>query len=48
MSERPIILGPGEGHDFANRTSEPATAFNVFVPGGFEEPFRGWIEGDSA
>lgn len=32
----------GVTHDFANRTSEPATAFNVFVPGGFEAPFRDW------
>lgn len=34
----------GVTHDFANRTAEPATAFNVFVPGGFEAPFREWVE----
>jgi mannose-6-phosphate isomerase-like protein (cupin superfamily) len=33
----------GVMHDFANRTEEPATAFNVYVPGGFEEPFASWV-----
>jgi mannose-6-phosphate isomerase-like protein (cupin superfamily) len=34
----------GMTHDFANRTDERAAAFNVFIPGGFEAPFRGWVE----
>ena len=34
----------GVTHDFENRTHEPATAFNVFIPGGFEGPFREWVE----
>jgi mannose-6-phosphate isomerase-like protein (cupin superfamily) len=32
----------GVTHDFANRTDAPATAFNVFIPGGFEAPFAEW------
>ena len=28
-------------HDFANHTDECATAFNVFIPGGFEAVFAG-------
>ncbi len=36
----------GVVHDFANRTGEPASAFNVFIPGGgFERAFRGWVGG---
>jgi len=35
-------------HDFANRGDERATAFNVFIPGGFEALFRGWVEDDRA
>jgi mannose-6-phosphate isomerase-like protein (cupin superfamily) len=42
-----LFIPAGVTHDFANRTSEPATAFNVFVPGGFEEPFSSWMEDDS-
>jgi mannose-6-phosphate isomerase-like protein (cupin superfamily) len=34
----------GVTHDFENRTDAPATAFNVFIPGGFEALFRGWVE----
>ena len=30
----------GVTHDFENRTDGLAAAFNVFVPGGFEAPFR--------
>jgi mannose-6-phosphate isomerase-like protein (cupin superfamily) len=26
-------------HDFENRTAEPASVFNVFIPGGFEAGF---------
>jgi mannose-6-phosphate isomerase-like protein (cupin superfamily) len=38
-----IRIPAGVTHDFANRTTEPATAFNVFIPGGFEEPFASWV-----
>ena len=34
-----LRIPAGVTHDFANRTDAPATAFNVFVPGGFEAPF---------
>ena len=34
----------GVTHDFETRTDEPATAFNVFIPGGVEGPFREWVE----
>ena len=37
-----IRISAGVRHDFENRSSEPATAFNVFIPGGFEAPFREW------
>jgi mannose-6-phosphate isomerase-like protein (cupin superfamily) len=37
-----IRIPAGVTHDFENRGSEPATAFNVFIPGGFEAPFREW------
>lgn len=39
-----LRIPAGTTHDFANRTGEPATAFNVFIPGGFEEPFKSWAE----
>jgi mannose-6-phosphate isomerase-like protein (cupin superfamily) len=39
-----IRVPAGVTHDFENRGSEPATAFNVFIPGGFEAPFREWLE----
>jgi mannose-6-phosphate isomerase-like protein (cupin superfamily) len=32
----------GVTHDFANRGDVPATAFNVFIPGGFEAGFAEW------
>jgi len=35
-----LRIPAGVTHDFANRTDEPAVAFNVFIPGGFEEQFR--------
>jgi mannose-6-phosphate isomerase-like protein (cupin superfamily) len=38
-----LRIPAGATHDFANRGAEPATAFNVFIPGGFEEPFRSWL-----
>ena len=37
-------IPPGVTHDFENRSDAPATAFNVFLPGGFEAPFRAWFE----
>jgi mannose-6-phosphate isomerase-like protein (cupin superfamily) len=37
-----IRIPAGVTHDFENRGSDPATAFNVFIPGGFEAPFREW------
>jgi mannose-6-phosphate isomerase-like protein (cupin superfamily) len=39
-----LRIPAGVTHDFANRTDEPAAAFNVFMPGGFEAPFREWLE----
>ena len=38
-----IRIPAGMTHDFANRTDEPARAFNVFIPGGFEAPFSSWM-----
>ena len=38
-----LRIPPGVAHDFENRGAEPATAFNVFLPGGFEEAFRSWL-----
>ncbi len=37
-----IRVPAGMTHDFANRTDARATAFNVFIPGGFEASFREW------
>jgi mannose-6-phosphate isomerase-like protein (cupin superfamily) len=39
-----VRIPAGVTHDFANRSDAPATAFNVFLPGGFEAPFRAWFE----
>jgi mannose-6-phosphate isomerase-like protein (cupin superfamily) len=33
----------GVTHDFQNRSGQRATAFNVFIPGGFEALFRSWV-----
>lgn len=41
-----LCIPAGVTHDFENRSDAPATAFNVFIPGGFEAPFRGWVEAD--
>jgi quercetin dioxygenase-like cupin family protein len=41
-----IRIPVGITHDFANRTDEPATAFNVLIPGGFEASFREWVQSD--
>ena len=43
-----LRVPPGVTHDFANRGDGPAAAFNVFLPGGFEAPFREWAEADRA
>jgi mannose-6-phosphate isomerase-like protein (cupin superfamily) len=34
----------GVTHDFENRGGTRAATFNVFLPGGFEAPFREWFE----
>jgi mannose-6-phosphate isomerase-like protein (cupin superfamily) len=39
-----LRIPAGMTHDFENRTDEPATAFNVFIPGGFEAPFKSWAQ----
>ena len=39
-----VRIPAGVTHDFENRSDAPATAFNVFIPGGFEAPFRSWFE----
>jgi mannose-6-phosphate isomerase-like protein (cupin superfamily) len=39
-----LRIPAGVTHDFENRGAEPAIAFNVFLPGGFEAPFRAWID----
>lgn len=38
-----LRIPAGVTHDFANRGRDRATAFNVFIPGGFEAPFRDWV-----
>jgi mannose-6-phosphate isomerase-like protein (cupin superfamily) len=42
-----LRIPAGTTHDFENRTAEPASAFNVFLPGGFEAPFRDWLLGSA-
>jgi mannose-6-phosphate isomerase-like protein (cupin superfamily) len=39
-----LRIPAGVRHDFENRGGERASAFNVFIPGGFEAPFRSWLE----
>jgi mannose-6-phosphate isomerase-like protein (cupin superfamily) len=39
-----LRIPAGVTHDFENRGDERAVAFNVFIPGGFEAPFRDWFE----
>ncbi len=41
-----LRIPAGVTHDFANRGDARATAFNVFIPGGFEALFRGCVEDD--
>ena len=36
-----LRIPAGVAHDFENRGSGRATAFNVFIPGGFEASFAG-------
>lgn len=38
-----LRIPAGVVHDFENRGDKPATAFNVFIPGGFEAPFQAWF-----
>jgi mannose-6-phosphate isomerase-like protein (cupin superfamily) len=38
-----LRIPAGVTHDFENCGAEPATAFNVFLPGGFEAPFSAWL-----
>lgn len=38
-----LRIPAGVVHDFENRGEERGTAFNVFIPGGFEAPFRAWF-----
>ena len=37
-----LRIPPGMTHDFENRSEARATAFNVFIPGGFEASFKSW------
>ena len=39
-----LRIPAGVTHDFENRSDAPATAFNFFIPGGFETLLRGWVE----
>jgi mannose-6-phosphate isomerase-like protein (cupin superfamily) len=41
-----LRIPAGMTHDFENRGDDPATAFNVFIPGGFEERLREWTGAD--
>ena len=43
-----LRIPAGVTHDFENRGTVRAAAFNVFIPGGFEAPFARWIEADRA
>ena len=39
-----LRIPAGVTHDFENRTSHPASALNVFIPGGFEANMPGIVE----
>ena len=39
-----LLIPAGVTHDFTNRSDEAATAFNVFIPGGFEASLGSWAE----
>jgi mannose-6-phosphate isomerase-like protein (cupin superfamily) len=43
-----LRIPAGVTHDFENRGEQPAAAFNMFMPGGFEKPFREWFESERA
>jgi mannose-6-phosphate isomerase-like protein (cupin superfamily) len=43
-----LRIPAGVTHDFQNRSDARASAFNVFIPGGFEQQFRGWVESGPA
>jgi quercetin dioxygenase-like cupin family protein len=38
-----LRIPAGVAHTFENRGDERASAFNVFIPGGFEAPFAEWV-----
>ena len=38
-----LRIPAGVPHTFENRGAERATAFNVFIPGGFEASFAEWV-----
>jgi len=39
-----LRIPTGVTHHFENRSEERAAAFNLFIPGGFEAPFRERVE----
>lgn len=39
-----IVIPANTTHDFENRTTEPASLFNVFIPGGFETNMASIVE----
>jgi len=39
-----LRIPAGVVHDFENRTTEPAAALNVFIPGGFEDNMPAIVE----
>jgi mannose-6-phosphate isomerase-like protein (cupin superfamily) len=46
-----LLVPAGITHDFENRTDQPATLFNVFIPGGFEHMMPqivAWFAGQSS
>ncbi len=43
-----VRIPAGVTHDFENRSDEPASAFNVFIPGGFEAAFSEWSSASQA
>jgi len=38
-----VRIPPGMTHDFENNSGAPASAFNFFLPGGFEASLRAWL-----
>jgi mannose-6-phosphate isomerase-like protein (cupin superfamily) len=41
-----LRIPAGVTHDFENRGTVPAVAFNVFIPGGFEASLAEWAKRD--